>query len=81
MESPISVCVCMAACVCVHVSPNPLHLLSPTHTHTNTHSPVALLRATSSCYHGDDELAVHHHDGVMAQLKVRGREWHGVGCV
>ena len=53
--------------------------LKHTHTHTHMHPPpVALLGATSSCYHGNDEIAVHHHDGVMAQLKARGHRSNGL---
>lgn len=76
-------------CVCPVPSPftdwasshTQMHKNRHTPTHTCTHSPVALLCATSSCYHGDDGLVVHHHDGVVAQWKVKGLGWHGVLCI
>lgn len=75
MESPIRVC------ACVYVFMYCIQPLSPSLIETHTHSPVALLCATSLRYHSDDVLAVHHHDGVTAQWKVKGHMWHGVQCV
>lgn len=76
----VSLCTPPAINKCIGLHHTHTNVLKDTHmrAHTCAHSPVALLCATPSCYHGDDELAVHHHNGVVAQLKVKGCGWHGV---
>lgn len=88
----VRVGVCKRASVCVqsHVFSVAIHthinIATCMHTHTcplctRTHSPVAWLCATGSCYHGDDELTVNHHDRVMAQWEVKDHWWWGLWCV